>query len=143
MKAVACWITVCLCLVLGGRAFGQQGGGVSPEDVTKQAEKTLEAARQYGAQQKQEAERAIEAKLRDVSALIADLSAKAETAKGETRKKLDTQIAELKLKEAEARERLDQLKSSSAKAWEDVRSGVEKGIEDLKKAYEGAASRFK
>jgi len=133
-------------LVLGAgtsaNVWAAEPGKVSPEDVKKQAGEALSAAKEYTMQEKQEYQKLIESQLADLSKKIEDLKAKAVNAKKDAMAALESQIADLKKKQEAAQQKLSELGSVTSKAWGEVKSGLDKAMDELKKAYEGARSKF-
>lgn len=58
--------------------------------------------------------------------------------------KIDTQkyLDELKVKQQQARAKLEQLEEAGEDAWEDIKSGLEKATSELKQSYAKARSKF-
>ena len=84
-----------------------------------------------------------EAKLKEWNARIDLLKAKAEQADAEGRIEYSRQVQELKKKEGQVREKLEQMKTAGGNAWQDLKSGVEEAIVDLKGAVDRAYAQFK
>jgi hypothetical protein len=143
MKALRL-ITVCIaivCMWAVNLAFAQQP--VTKEDVKKQAAETMEKAKAYAEQQRQEYTKQVQATLDDLSKQIDQLKEQAKNYKGEALTKIDAGLADLKVKQDQAKQKLQELGSSAGPAWEQVKSGVEKAVADLQKAYNDASSYFK
>jgi DNA repair exonuclease SbcCD ATPase subunit len=94
-------------------------------------------------QEKQIYQDRAEAKLRDLDQQIDTLEAKMKKETKVERKQLDPQIAELERKRDVAHQKLEKLKTSSQEAARDMMAGIDAALEDLKTAYERAASDFK
>ncbi len=78
----------------------------------------------------------IEEQLHELGQQIAELIKKLETAVGK-----EAEALKPKLKAAEAR--LNELKQTSAVAWEDLKPGLRRAWDELSKSASQAASRFK
>lgn len=78
----------------------------------------------------------LEEQLNELSAQIAELIRKLETA---AEKEAETLRPRLKV----AQERLQELKHTSAEAWEDLKPGLKRAWDELQKSVSQAASRFK
>ena len=78
----------------------------------------------------------VEAQLDELRAQISELLRKLETAVGK-----EAEALRPKLKVAQ--DRLNELKETSAEAWEDLKPGLQKAWEELHKSLNQAASRFK
>ncbi len=122
--------------------FAQQQP-VTKEDLKKQASQTMETAKAYAEQQKQEYTKKIQATLDDLSKKTDQLKEQAKIAKGEAVTKIQAGLADLKVKEAQAKQKLQELGGSTGTAWEQMKVGVDKAISDLQKAYNDASSHFK
>jgi archaellum component FlaC len=85
----------------------------------------------------------MEIQLKDWSAEIDLLRAKAEKSKAEAKLTYLKQIKELKSKQASLKRKLRELKGSGDEAWVDFKEGMEVALNDMKRALKQAASRFK
>lgn len=130
-------------LAVAGWCFAAGPGEVKKEDVQREAAQTVEAAKAYAEQQKQEYSKQIQAKLDDISKGIDDLKMKAKDAKGDALTRMEEAMASLKAKQDAARKQLADLGSSTSAAWGDVKSGLDKAVGELQKAYDDAARHFK
>jgi chromosome segregation ATPase len=88
-------------------------------------------------------EEKLDAQLKEYNAQIALLKAKAENAKADAKIDYYKSVEALEHKQDEARTKLQELKTSSDEAWDDVKAGAEKIWSEVKTAYHDAASRFK
>ena len=77
------------------------------------------------------------------TAKIDVLKAKAEKAKVEAKIKYYGEIEDLRTKQKLTKQKLQDLRESGDDAWEELRAGVDKALDDLKDALNRAASRFK
>jgi chromosome segregation ATPase len=68
----------------------------------------------------------LEAELKEWSARIGDLAAKAEQMKEEKKREYREQLEMLRAKQEAAGKKLHDLKEASGKAWEDMKSGVDR-----------------
>ena len=135
-------MTAALFASLHGSVLAADTGPATPERVEKQAQQALDTAKEYTMQQKQEYQKKIESQLDELSKQIDQLKEKAKTVKQDAVAKLESTIEELKKKQQVAEERLPELRSATSKAWVEVKAGVDKAMDDLKKAYEKAKSHF-
>jgi nucleotide-binding universal stress UspA family protein len=85
----------------------------------------------------------IEAQLKEWSAKIDNLKAKGDKAKAEAKTIYRKQIKNLSLKQEATRQKFQELKGSGGEAWEELRVGVDKALEDLKGAFNRAKSKFR
>lgn len=116
---------------------------VLSEDVKRETGEVLETTKTYLAQQKEKYQKDTESILNGFNDKIKGLQSKAEQAGTDTRAKYNEIIEGLRKKEGEAQNKLNVLKSKSADGWEDVKSGMDAALENLKNSYNDAVSHFK
>jgi polyhydroxyalkanoate synthesis regulator phasin len=145
MRSMTWLVAVSVIFCLNGAAIGAEKAeeSVSGEQVKKQAEATLDEAKKYTMEQKEAFQKKMESEIRDLSKQIDQFKEKAVAAQGETLTALQTKLAELKDKQKAAEQKLEEFKSSTAKAWEQTRTNLQAAVDDLKKAYEGVGKLFK
>ena len=88
-------------------------------------------------------EEKLDAQLKEWSAQIALLKAKADGARADLKIDYYKTIEALQRKSDEARTKLQALKTSGDEAWEDLKIGAEKVWSEVKAAFHDASSRFK
>ena len=88
-------------------------------------------------------EEKLDAQLKEWSAQIAQLKARAGKATSEVKIEYNKTIEALQFKQDEARKKLHELKNAGDEAWEDVKTGAEKAWAEVKTAFHSAASKFK
>ncbi len=88
-------------------------------------------------------EEKLDAQLKEWSAPIALLKAKADKAKADAKIDYYETIDTLQRKQDEARTKLQELKAAGDEAWEDLKIGAEKAWSEVKTAYHDGTSRFK
>lgn len=88
-------------------------------------------------------EEKLDAQLKEWSAQIKLLKAKADNAKADAKIEYYKTIDSLQKKENEAKTKMQELKTAGDEAWEDVKTGAEKVWAEVKAAYRDASSRFK
>jgi predicted ATP-binding protein involved in virulence len=88
-------------------------------------------------------EEKLEAQLKEWSAQIALLRAKADNAKADAKIEYYKTVDALQHKQNEAKAKLQELKTAGDEAWEDLKAGAEKAWAEVKTAYHDATSRFK
>lgn len=74
-----------------------------------------------------------------LSVKIDALEVKAKSAGASARADLDERLKALKVRRTAARKELRKLKRASGEAWDKVKSGVDRTIDDLQAAYDEAA----
>lgn len=88
-------------------------------------------------------EEKFDAQLKEWSAQVALLKAKADTARAEAKIEYYKTIETLQGKQDAARAKLQELRTAGDDAWEDVKTGAENVWADVKTAFQNSASRFK
>ena len=88
-------------------------------------------------------EEKLAAQLKEWSAQIALLKAKADNAKADAKIEYYKTVDALQHKQNEAKVKLQELKTAGDGAWEDVKTGEEKAWAEVKTALHDATSRFK
>ena len=88
-------------------------------------------------------EEKLAAQLKEWSAQIALLKAKADNAKADAKIEYYKTVDALQHKQNEAKVKLQELKTAGDGAWEDVKTGAEKAWAEVKTALHDATSRFK
>ncbi|MFW6193363.1 MAG: hypothetical protein ACOC83_07735 [Gemmatimonadota bacterium] len=83
-----------------------------------------------------------EAQLRELSARLDLLEAKAQRAKADARIRYEEEIGKVREKLDTARVKLSLLQDAGEQAWEDVRGGLDEAMSDLRDAFRRASSRF-
>lgn len=69
--------------------------------------------------------------------------AKANEAEADAKIEYQDQIAALRERRDTAEKKLGQMQNASDAAWQDVKSGVDKAMDDLTNAFNNAAARFR
>lgn len=87
--------------------------------------------------------RKMQAKLEEWNAEIDTLSAKAGEATADAKNAYNKQIDSLKVKQADARQKIEELQQAEESAWEDLKSGIERAWTALGEAIDSARSRFR
>ena len=88
-------------------------------------------------------EEKLDAQLKEWSAQIALLKAKADNAKADAKIEYYKTIDVLKHKQDEARTKLQELKTTGDEAWENLKPGTAKAWDEVKIAFRRAAAKFK
>ena len=82
-------------------------------------------------------------KLEEWNVDIDNLSAKASEVSADVRSEYNEQIASLKVKQAAARQKIDEMQKSGESAWKDLKAGIELAWSAIGEAVDSAKSRFK
>lgn len=88
-------------------------------------------------------EEKLDAQLKEWSAQIALLKAKADNAKADAKIEYYKTVDALQHKQKEAKAKLQELKTVGDEAWEDLKVGAEKAWAEVKTAFHDATARFK
>ncbi len=84
----------------------------------------------------------MEAQIREWTAKIKELKARADQATADLKIKMYKEIDELKARQAEAQKKLDQIRGASAEKWESLKASSEQVMEEWKKKWENVKSRY-
>jgi TolA-binding protein len=119
---------------------------VTSEDVKKETREAMETAQAYTQQQKEEYLQRMNAKLEEVNQEIQELTAKTQSQllemKEDAKAELNKDIEALRSRQQEMTQKLEELKSASGSAWDDIKSGMDAAMEDLNQALARARSHF-
>ncbi len=143
MKEFKLVMVAALLLLLTACATQDKRSRNRTDEAAQGAKQEARRAAEKTEAQKDEYERKLKAKLDDLDRSIDTLKARAKKTNARERVKLNEAIADLQKKRASAGQRFDELKSASARAWEDLKVGIEAAMDDLENACERAASHFK
>lgn len=92
---------------------------------------------------KEEYQAKMEAQLKEVTAKLAELAAKADQAQADAKVKYQEQIKQLRAKLGETQGQLQKIKASSGEAWLTLKDGTEKAWGELRGALDGALAKFR
>lgn len=120
-----------LSLVIAG-CRKQEPPKVTAKDVEQKLAEAASTAADYARQEKDEYVARTQKAVDDAKAEIDKLKAGAKKARPGAKGKLQRQIRAMEGRWKLAERKLSQLKSASGEAWKDLKSGVDKAVEDLK-----------
>ena len=115
---------------------------VSTEDVRRDTEKAVDTAKDAAVQAKKDFEMRLKAGLAEMEVEIAKLHEKGPALKDEAGTRWNEKMAELKAKQKVARDKLDELGTSTGEAWGHVEKGAQAAWDDVRKAFREAAKEF-
>ncbi len=92
------------------------------------------AAENYTEQQVQEFDKKAEREFHKLGKQLDDLKAQSQKQTGDAKAALDKKIAEAQQKIDDLKPKLAELKTATTNAWSDIRSGFEKGLDDVRNA---------
>jgi predicted nuclease with TOPRIM domain len=84
----------------------------------------------------------IEAQLKEWSAKITELKAKADKTSADAKIKLYQELDDLKARKEAAQQKLNEIKAASAEKWESLKTASDKAVEDLKHKWESIKAKF-
>ena len=120
--------------VLAGGCERQEPPKVTPGDVERKAAEAAGAATDSARQEKEEyvarAQKAVDEARADIATWRAEAAKAGAGAKDRLQRQIDAMEARWKL----AERKLGELRSASGEAWKDLRSGVDKAVEDLSRS---------
>jgi hypothetical protein len=85
----------------------------------------------------------LEAQMREWSAKIDLLKAKADQVEAEAKIEYRNRIEDLRQRKEALRVKLSELQNASDAAWKDIKAGTERAATDLKDALQSALAKFK
>ncbi|HSB06750.1 MAG TPA: universal stress protein [Thermodesulfobacteriota bacterium] len=131
----------------------QEKGKARPEpkeSVPLESEKTLsdigsliQKPKEIIFEKKKAYQEKIETQLKEWEPKIDALKTKADKAKTDAQAMYKEQVENLRTKQEAARQKLQELRDSGGEAWEEVKVGLDKAIEDLKQTFNRARSKFR
>jgi TolA-binding protein len=144
---VRCLSVVMLAGLLAAIGCGQEPADpttkkVTSEDVRRDAGQAAKTAVEYSEQTKEEFQKKLDTRLKELDAEIAKLHEKGRDRKDEAKAKWDQKMTELETKRDAARAKLAEVRDSSAAAWKDVRKGAQSAWDELDKALRDASGEF-
>ncbi len=113
------------------------------EDVKKEAKEALNATASYAAQKKREYQKKIEDKIKKLDNKIDELEKKASQLKDQSKVALERDIETLRNQQKVLKEKLKKWESTSGKAWEDLKGGIDTALDKIEKSYDKAISKLK
>lgn len=113
----------------------QEPAKVTAEEVREKAAQAAGAATHYAKQEKEEYIGKVQKEMDELKAEIGKLKTEARKASAKAKAKLDDDIKVSEDKWKTAERKFVELKSASADAWEGMKAGVDKAMEDLKQTF--------
>jgi hypothetical protein len=71
-----------------------------------------------------------------------ELAAKADKATGQAKVKYEQQLADLRERRDAVQQKFEQVQTAGQAAWQDLKSGMDEALDELKDAVAMATSRF-
>ena len=117
-------------------------GGVTSDDVRRDAENAIDTAAEFSQQTKEEFQSKLNARLAQLDEEIVMLREKGSELKDDAKTRWDEKLVNLESKREAARVKLAEVKDSSAEAWKDIQKGAQSAWNDLDTAFRDASSEF-
>lgn len=92
------------------------------------------AAKNYTEEQVQEFDKKAEREFHKLGKQLDDLKAQAKTQSGDAKTALDKKVAQAQQKIDDLKPKLTELKTATTNAWSDIKTGFDKGLDDLRNA---------
>ena len=137
-----CAIGICQANMAWTEAAEERSKTTSTDSIVRDSKEALETTKEYTLRQKEAFEKRVRAELQELQVKIAELRKQTDVASSEARKEMQKAIQELEKKKDEARKKLDEVNESTSSAWTSLKAGLTVAVEDLKKSYHDALSKF-
>ena len=85
----------------------------------------------------------VQSQLTQFDARIAELKTRADHAASQVQADLQRQLAEVQRTRDAARRKANEVEAASEDAWTSLQAGTDRALDDLQKAYDQAAARFR
>lgn len=115
---------------------------VTPETVETEVKEAAEAVAALTQQEMDAFINQMESQLQRFQGRIDEMRSQAEAMEGEAREAAQQHIAAIEEKQQQALQKLEELKSAGADAWEDVKRGLQTAVLRLNQAFQEAAAAF-
>ena len=119
---------------------------VTAQDVEKKVKEAAETTAAYTQQQKDEYLQQIEAKMKNIDQQMQELTTRAKSKatelKEDSKNEFNQSLEDLNKRKQAAAEELKQLKSTTDKAWGEVKSKMDAALDELNKALARMRSHF-
>lgn len=110
-------------------------GAVTSEEVQRKVTDAMETAADYAKQEKDEYVAKVQKEMDETRRDIERLKSKGKTASAKTKAEIDRDIRAAEAKWNVAEEKLQQVKAASAESWKNLRSGMDKAVDDVKRFF--------
>lgn len=148
MKKSVLLIMVIICLsillftVFDRRSEGDDQQEVTVDEVKQEFGEAIDTVKEFTVQQKEEYQKEAKRRLKEIKENLEDIKARADKLKTDSKIELKNEIENLDKKKDEAEAALAELTNKSGKAWNDMKSGLDKALDEMDEAYRKALSRF-
>ena len=108
----------------------------------RDAGQAVTTSAEYSQQTKEEFQKKLDARLKELDDDIAKLRAKGRDLKDKAKTDWDRKMAELETKRLAASAKLAEVRASSDEAWKDVQKGAQSAWDEVDKAFREASREF-
>ncbi len=115
---------------------------VTSEDVRRDAGQAVNTGAAFSQQTKEEFQKNLDARLKELDGEIAKLREKGRDLKDQAKANWDQKMADLETKRDAARAKLAEVGHASAEAWKDVQKKAQSAWDELDKAFHDASREF-
>ena len=112
------------------------------QDVKKEAKELADTALAYSLEQKEKYTQEVLEKLSKYNQQFNALDRKVGVLGEQAKKDMMGEIANVNAKKNQVTLKMRELQASTGKAWEDVKIGLDKAVDDLEESYKQAMSRY-
>jgi hypothetical protein len=131
-----------LAFATNARATKESDDDDHVERLKRGTSETLSAAGAIASETKEQAEKRLKKELNRLGTNVDELKAKAAHAGAAAKARMQAQIPDLTAKRDELEKKLEDLKTRSGAAWDEMATGTESALHELRKSYEKAKSHF-
>jgi DNA anti-recombination protein RmuC len=135
-------LSILLFTVFDRRSEGDDQQEVTVDEVKQEFGEAIDTVKEFTVQQKEEYQKEAKRRLKEIKENLEDIKARADKLKTDSKIELKNEIENLDKKKDEAEAALAELTNKSGKAWNDMKSGLDKALDEMDEAYRKALSRF-
>jgi F0F1-type ATP synthase membrane subunit b/b' len=84
----------------------------------------------------------LEAQIKEWTAQLAEMKAKADKAGADAKSQMYQQIDQVRARKEAVQQKLTEIKAASADSWQALKTGSEKALDEMKKTWESMKSKF-
>lgn len=114
----------------------------TPEDIKKEAKDLARTTMAYTEEQKTLYMEKIENRMEHYSQKLDELETKLDMMHEQAKADLAVEMEKLQQKKRDVAEKVKELQSASGEAFDDLKDGMDRAMEEMDKAYDKALSRF-
>lgn len=139
MKFIFLFLVFCV----SGNSIANEGAG---ERIGKKVDKTVDNVSEYSKEKKETFQKEFKEQLAALDTEINEIKTKAnklkETASEESTRQINDQIEFLEKQKANLKSDFKRLQSSSGRAWDQIKNGVQDSLGTLKESFRKAKQEF-